>query len=86
MTHSTRWSRGVAVITSALHAAGRQFDPGRLHIQLYVFDCFYQPACRLSINQLAGLRYEAQRIIVTAPCSNEYNATNPYETLVQRAT
>jgi len=32
------------------------------------------------------LRYEAQQIIVTAPCSNEYNATNPYETLVQRAT
>ena len=26
------WSCGVVVITSALHAEGRQFDPGRDHI------------------------------------------------------
>ena len=25
------WSRGVVVITSALHAEGLQFDPGRDH-------------------------------------------------------
>jgi len=34
------WSRGVAVITSALHAAGRQFDPGRLHFaNIFVYYC-----------------------------------------------
>ena len=29
--HSHNWSCGVVVITSALHAEGPQFDPGRDH-------------------------------------------------------
>ncbi len=37
MNSSSTWSRGVAVITSALHAAGRQFDPGRLHSVKHLF-------------------------------------------------
>lgn len=32
--------RGVAVITSALHAEGRRFDPGRNHQSLLFFYIF----------------------------------------------
>ena len=31
------WSCGVVVITSALHAEGPQFDPGRDHKMFFVF-------------------------------------------------
>lgn len=33
--------RGVAVITSALHAEGRRFDPGRNHQSIPLFLYFY---------------------------------------------
>ena len=34
--HLHNWSCGVVVITSALHAEGPQFDPGRDHSFFYI--------------------------------------------------
>ena len=34
--HLYNWSCGVVVITSALHAEGPQFDPGRDHSFFYI--------------------------------------------------
>ena len=35
------WFRSVVVITSALHAEGRQFDPGRNHSSHFSFFFFF---------------------------------------------
>ena len=35
--HPIAWSCGVVVITSALHAEGPQFDPGRDQMMFYYF-------------------------------------------------
>jgi hypothetical protein len=40
------WSRGVAVITSALHAVGRRFEPGRLHL---LWCPFFWDCCCISL-------------------------------------
>ena len=39
------WFRSVVVITSALHAEGRQFNSGRSHLILFLSYCYFFLVC-----------------------------------------